>query len=162
VEPRAELWFARFDPRDPARTFGLHRRFPIATYAATTAPFAVTIADSRVGHDHAYGKLEGDRHEIEWELRWDPAPRELRLFPDLAYRAGIGETTVLHPNPRVHVTGSVVVDGERITFDRAPFGQTHLWGKKHSYTWTWGRCADFRGAPDGLLELLAVRLHRRG
>jgi hypothetical protein len=77
-------------------------------------------------------------------------------------RGGLGETTVQTPNPRVAMTGTLVVDGETLTFDRATLGQTHLWGKKHAYSWTWGRCAEFAGAPDGLLEILGVRLQRRG
>jgi hypothetical protein len=160
--PHAEVWFARFDPRDPARTFGFHRRFHIETLAATTSPFSVTIADARLGNDHTFGEVAGDGHEIKWELRWDPSQQPLRLFPDLAYAAKIGETTALWPNPRVMMSGKVTVDGEHLDFDRVPLGQTHLYGKKHVYSWAWAHCADFTGAPDALLELLAVRMHRRG
>jgi Tocopherol cyclase len=53
------------------------------------------------------------------------------------------------------------VDGEELAFELAVAGQTHLWGKKHAYAWSWGRCAEL-GDSDGVLELLAVRLQRRG
>jgi hypothetical protein len=157
---RAELWFARFDPRDPTRTFGVHRRLP--PLQASTDPFAVTIDRSELGHDHARGELAGDGHTIAWDLRWEPAARVLRQLPDVMYaRGGLGETTVQTPNPRVPMSGRIVVDGETLDFDRAPFGQTHLWGTKHAYSWTWGRCADFHDS-DAVLELLGVRLQRRG
>jgi hypothetical protein len=156
----AEVWFARFDPKDPQRTFGFHRRTPIATFAAATSPFAITIAASRLGHDHAFGELEGDGHTVSWDLRWDPAQRSLDLLPDLAYRFGIGATSVRSPNPRVAMTGKLVVDGEVLDFERVPFGQTHLWGTKHTYSWFWGRCAELAGAPDGLLEVFGCRLRR--
>lgn len=162
-QPRGELWFARFDPRDPSRTFGIRRHVPLTQVDSGERPFALSIAGSRLGHDHAIGQLAGDGHDVRWELRWQPAERVMRLLPDVMYaRGGLGPTTVHSPNPRVPMSGALVVDGETITFDRVPFGQTHLWGKKHAYMWTWGRCADFPGAPDALLEVFGTRLQRRG
>jgi hypothetical protein len=163
AEPRGELWFARFDPRDPHRTFGIHKHFPIAQAEVSDAPFRISIAGSVLGHSHSSGELEGGGHSVRWDLRWDPAPETLRFLPDVMYlRGGLGETTVHSPNPRVPLSGRLLVDGEEIAFDRAIAGQTHLWGKKHAYSWVWARCAEFTGAPDGLLEILGVRLKRRG
>ena len=160
---RAELWFARFDPRDPSRTFGIHKRFAASELTSSADPFALAIAGSRLGHDHAIGQLAGDGHEVTWDLRWDAAGQVLRQLPEVMYaRGGLGETTVQSPNPRVAMTGTLVIDGETLRFDRAVMGQTHLWGKRHAYSWTWGRCAEFAGAPDAVLELLGVRLQRRG
>lgn len=160
---RAELWFARFDPKNPDRTFGIHKRFPADQLASGTEPFSLAIAGSRLGHDHATGQLAGNGHEISWDLRWNPAGQVLRQLPEVMYaRGGLGETTVQSPNPRVAMSGTLVVDGETLTFDRAVMGQTHLWGRKHAYSWTWGRCAEFADAPGALLEILGVRLQRRG
>lgn len=161
--PRAELWFARFDPRDPSRTFGIHKRFRSELLASSASPFKVTIAGCELGHDHSFGELSGGGHDVRWDLRWEPAARTLRQLPDVMYRrGGLGETTVLSPNPRVPLSGTLLVDGEELTFDRAIAGQTHVWGRKHAYAWTWGRCAELAGASDGVLELLSVRLQRRG
>ena len=158
---RAELWFARFDPKNPAKTFGVHKRF--GPPMSSAEPFTLQVGTSRLGHDHAIGQLDGNGHSISWDLRWDAGAQVLRLLPDVMYaRGGLGETTVQSPNPRVAMSGTLVVDGEKLTFERAVFGQTHLWGKKHAYSWTWGRCAEFTGAPDALLEFLGVRLQRRG
>ncbi len=156
---RGELWFARFDPTRPDRTFGIHKRFDRVD--STREPFGLTIGDARLGHDHAIGGFGGGGHAVEWNLRWDPGDT-LRFYPDLAYRLGIGSTTALSPNPRVPLSGTLNVDGEDFAFDRAIAGQTHLWGTKHALTWTWGRCAEFPGAPDGHLEMIAARLRRRG
>jgi hypothetical protein len=158
---RGELWFARFSRTRSERTFGIHKQLPAAT--ATSSPFELTIGDARLGHDHARGELAGGGHRVAWDLRWTASERALRQLPDVMYaRGGLGETTVLSPNPRCALTGTLDVDGERVVLDGAVFGQSHLWGKKHAYSWTWGRCAEFAGAPDALLELLAVRLQRRG
>jgi hypothetical protein len=162
-EPRGELWFARFDPADPQRTFAIHKHVPMAEVASGERPFTLSIGGCRLGHDHAVGQLSGDGHDIRWDLRWEPAHEVLRQLPDVMYaRGGLGESTVHSPNPRVAMSGSLVVDGETVRFDRAVFGQTHVWGKKHAFSWTWGRCADFAGAPDAVLEILGVRLQRRG
>jgi hypothetical protein len=159
--PHGELWFARFDPARPERTFGVHRVFHDVT--ATGAPFALGIGGAELHHDRTRGTLEAAGHRIEWDLRWDPGHRVLRLLPDVMYaRGGLGETTVESPNPRVAASGRLVVDGETIAFDRTTLGQTHLWGKKHAFSWIWGRCAEFEGAPGALLEVLAVRLQRYG
>lgn len=158
IEPDyAEVWFARFCVRDAARTFGVHRRFPAA--ASHDAPFGVDIGGAHLAHDGARGALTAGGHELAWDLAWRPADAAMRLLPDLAYRLGIGETSVVSPNPCVAATGSVVIDGDRYELAGVPLGQTHVWGKKHAYDWTWARCV-FAGGE--LLELLATRLHRRG
>jgi hypothetical protein len=162
-DARGEIWFTRFSARDPAKTFGIRRHVPLTQVASTKAPFSLSIAGSRLAHDGASGHLAGNGHDVHWNLGWDAADQTIRLLPDVMYaRGGLGETTVHSPNPRVPVTGTVIVDGETYTFDRAPFGQTHVWGKKHAYMWTWGRCADFDGASDVLIEVFGCRLQRRG
>lgn len=145
-EPYGEYWFARFDPKDPARTFGVHKRI------------LPTVLDG----SSASGSFSAAGHSVAWNLRWPPAREPITLFPDLAYRYKIGETTFVTPNPRVPLSGELVVDGERVTLDGAPMGQSHLWGTKHAYAWSWAHCADFEGAPDAVLEFLAARMHRRG
>jgi hypothetical protein len=155
---RPELWFARFAPD---KSFGIRKRFDHVVAGAS--PFRIEIGGAQLGHDHAIGELAGDGHRVSWNLRWDPARDAMRQLPDVMYaRGGLGETTVISPNPRVAVSGEVIVDGEKFTFERAVLGQSHVWGKKHAFSWTWGRCADFPGAPDAVLELLGVRLQRGG
>ncbi len=161
--PRAELWFARFDPDRPERTFAIHKRFRDELLTSSTAPFKLTIAGCELGHDHSFGELSGGGHDVRWDLRWEPASRTLRQYPDLMYaRGGLPETTVHTPNPRVPLSGTLLVDGEELVFERAIAGQTHLWGRKHAYSWTWGRCAELAGAPDGLIEILGAQIQRRG
>ncbi|HUJ62359.1 MAG TPA: tocopherol cyclase family protein [Kofleriaceae bacterium] len=158
---RGELWFARFDPRHPERTFGIHRHFEPARSAPL--PFELALGDAELGHDRARGTLSGGGHDVRWDLHWTPAKHALRLLPDVMYGGGgRGDTTVLSPNPRVAMTGSLVIDGETLHFEHAVLGQSHVWGRKHAFAWTWGRCAEFDGAPDAVLEILGVRLQRRG
>jgi hypothetical protein len=162
-EPYAQLWFARFDARDPRRTFGINRKFPIAAMSATADPFSVAIAANALHHDRARGALAGDGHDVSWDLSWTPAAHTHRQLPDVMYRGGgLGETTVLSPNLDVALTGSMTVDGQTLRFDREPGGQTHLWGKKHAHQWAWGHCNAFDERPGAALEALTVKLRRRG
>jgi len=161
TEPgRGELWFARFDPARPERTFGIHKRFP--RVESTADPFGVDIGGAHLGHDRAHGQLVGGGHDVRWELRWDPAPRTLRVQPDLSYRFGIGTSTLVSPNPRVVLSGSLAIDGESFAMDGAVMGQSHVFGTKHLHGWAWAHCTDFAGVDGAVLELVAARLHRRG
>jgi len=161
-EPYAQLWFAAFDAADPARSFAINRRFPIAAMRARATPFEVAIDDALLTHGGARGALAGDGHEARWDLSWLPAPRTHRHLPDLAYRGSWATTQVLSPNLDVPVRGTVSLDGREVVFDGEPGGQTHLWGKKHAHAWAWGHCNAFAGRRGAVLEALCVRLKRRG
>jgi hypothetical protein len=162
-EPYAQLWFAQFDARDEARTFGINRKFPIASMTATADPFSVAIGGNVLGHDRARGAIAGDGHDVRWDLRWTPSVRTHRQLPDVMYaRGGVGETTVLSPNLDVSLVGSITVDGRTLAFEGEPGGQTHLWGRKHANAWAWGHCNAFEERPGAAFETLTVRLRRRG
>jgi hypothetical protein len=160
-EPRAALWFAHFDPRDPARTFAVHRDYPIGDLVAQDRPFAVSLPGGLLGHDRARGALVGGGHSASWELTWVPAARTHRHLPR-AFYAGLGGTAVLSPNLAVPVSGWIEADGHRFELTREPGGQTHLWGKQHARSWAWGRSTGFDGRPDIAFETLTARVERGG
>ncbi len=159
-EPYAQLWFARFDGNDPAATFGFNRRFPIAQLHAQTDPFSVRIGDAEVRHDGMKGALDGDGHKAEWDLHWRPQDRLHLHLPGAAYKGSWADTVVLSPNLNVAAQGHITVDGKRYELDGSPLGQTHLWGKKHAYSWAWSHCNAFEGDRGAALETLSIRLRR--
>jgi len=160
---RGELWFARFDPRDPARTFGIHKRFASELVASRDAPFEISIAGRTLSNAHSTGDLAGAGHEVRWDLRWIPSPTSLRFYSDALYAGGgLASSMALAPNTAVPIAGSLVVDGEQITFDRVLATQSHVWGTKHALAWTWAHGHEFEGAPGAVLELVGGRLQRRG
>lgn len=162
-EPYAQLWFAQFDAKDPKRTFGINRKFPIASMTASAEPFGVAIAGNKLGHDRMRGAIAGEGHDARWDLRWAPAARSHRHLPDVMYaRGGLGETTVVAPNLHVALVGTLTVDGRTFALDGEPGGQTHLWGRKHANEWAWGHCNAFADRPGAAFETLTVRLKRRG
>jgi hypothetical protein len=122
-EPYAQLWFARLCARDPARSFAINRRFPIASLATSREPFEVRIGPARLAHDAARGSLSGDGHAVEWDLRWTPGESTLRQLPPIMYERGLGETTVLSPNVDVALAGTLTIDGERVALAGARPGR---------------------------------------
>jgi hypothetical protein len=86
-EPYAQVWFARQSASDPARSFGINRRYPITSLVTGRDPFAVAIGPSRLGHDHAKGAVSGDGHAVEWDLSWRPGVATLFQLPAVMYRA---------------------------------------------------------------------------
>lgn len=161
--PYCQLWFAHFDADDPSRTFGINRVLPIDQHDARAEPFAVRVGEATLRSDGARGALAGAGHEASWELSWAAGLEPLRQLPRPFYwRDGLGDTTVLSPSADAVVTGHVTVDGERIELRAAPFGQTHLWGRRHAVSWAWAHCNGFADHPGAVLECLTARIRKAG
>lgn len=179
--PHAELWFCRGDARAPARTFGIHRRYPIESVRVRHSPPSLHIADASFAHESAdvgvasdtvrlQGALRGHGHTASWDLHFPRAPRTHRHLPGGLYQPlfDFVETLVLSPNLSVAVSGTIEVDGERYQLHGVPGGQSHLWGRKHAYGWGWAHCNAFEtvggttlDAPSpAVMEALTVRMRR--
>lgn len=164
-EPEAGLWFGFFDAREPARNLAIRQLMPAEAMSATAPgqPFAVSIGESRLTNDSARGSLAGGGHQASWDLRWQPSRTTHLTLPSIMYRrGGLGETTVLAPNLDVAMSGTITADDRTFELAGEPGGQTHLWGRKHAYSWAWGHCNAFAGRPGAAIELLSVRLARAG
>jgi hypothetical protein len=163
--PYAQLWFARFDARDPERTFGLNRRYAIDELRHTASPFSLTLGPAELRDGLLRGQLagaadEGAAHEIAWDLAFPPAARVHLWLPRALYQVSLTESLVLSPHLDVAARGEITVDGERYVLDGAPLGQSHIWGRKHLYSWAWAHCNAFEGAPGAALEALTARVRR--
>ena len=159
-EPYAQLWFARFDGNDAARTFGFNKKLPIAELRQEPAPFRIRLGDAELTSSSAKGHLAGDGHEATWDLRWTPAESVHQHLPSTVYKASFADTLVQSPNLNVAARGTITVDGQSYELDGDPLGQTHLWGRKHAYSWAWSHCNAFDGDRGAALETLSVRLRR--
>jgi hypothetical protein len=159
-EPYAQLWFARFSGERPETTFGINRKFPIDELRQEPAPFRVRIGDNELTSSSMKGHLAGDGHECRWDVRWNPSSEPHHHLPAPIYKASFAETVVLSPSLDARAHGTIVVDGEEYVLDGDPIGQTHLWGRKHAYSWAWSHCNAFDDAPGAALETLSIRLRR--
>jgi len=141
--PYGAVWFARFEPADPAGTFGLHRRWPLEAVKIGPEGFDVTIGDSRFRSGQLEGSLQGDGHAAGWDLEFTTGEPTYRLLPDLMYRGGLAPTKPFSPNVDSRLTGTVEVDGHRLELSRVPVQQGHLIGREHAQRWAWAHCSSF-------------------
>jgi tocopherol cyclase-like protein len=139
--PSAGVWFARFDPADPALTFGLHRRSD--AWSISTGAFDVRIDGTFMASGLAEGSMKGGGHSASWQFRYPIGGETYSLLPQALYRGRLAPTKPLSPNVDTRVSGWVSVDGERSEIVEAPGQQGHLWGERHAVRWAWAHCADF-------------------
>jgi hypothetical protein len=158
--PSARLWFARFDGRDPTRTFGFNQGFGIDQLRHEPEPFRLCIGEAELRNDGMKGALTALGQKVEWDMHWRPSERVHLHLPTAIYKMSFADTLLVSPNLDVHAHGHITVDGERYHLDGAPLGQTHIWGKKHAYSWAWSHCNAFEGARGVTLETLTARLKR--
>jgi len=161
-EAYAQLWFAMFDVNQPQRNVAINRRYPLSEFEATDDPFHITLGAGDLGHGALRGALEGDAHEVSWDIAFKPCLFVHHHLPELVYRSSFADTTVLSPNLMANMNGRVTVDGQDFVLDGSPGCQTHLWGRKHAHAWAWSHCNAFREDPTACLETLSVRLKRFG
>jgi hypothetical protein len=137
--PEREAWFARFDPDDPARTFGLHG----PPDGAPVPGGYFRVGESVLEPGTARGHIAGPGHEARWDLQWDGGQPTFRVLPPVLYRAGLAPTKPFTPNPDVRFSGTIEADGERVAVDGAPGQQGHLYGSRHAERWAWASCNRF-------------------
>jgi len=137
----AGVWFARFDPTDPERTFGILS--PSSTWSIAERQFEVRIGDSLMRSGQAEGVVEGGGHRARWDLRFPTGEPSWRLLPGWMYGRWAAPTKPISPNVDTRVTGTVEVDGQVERVDAAPAQQGHLWGRRHAERWAWAHCGDF-------------------
>ena len=140
-DPSGGVWFARFDPADPSATFGIHRA--CTEWKLGSEGFAVAIGDAEMASGLARGSLEGDGHEVRWDLQYPTGEPTYRLLPDPLYRSSLAPTKPMSPNPRTAVRGTITVDGRTQELVEAPGQQGHLSGTRHAERWAWAQCGAF-------------------
>ncbi len=156
---RPAVWFARFDPADPDRTFGVHRASEKPPEIAGDR-FEVAVDGTVMASGAADGAVEGGGHRAEWSLTWPTGPDTYRLLPSWMYRGSMAPTKPYSPNVRTTFSGSISIDGERLEIRNAPGQQGHLVGRRHAERWAWAQCGDFDGS-DGVFHALTAQ-GRRG
>ncbi|RJO72434.1 MAG: hypothetical protein C4523_03200 [Myxococcales bacterium] len=156
-EQAGGLWFARFDPHNPARTFAAVRHFSAEDIAFEPGRFSVRVGPSSLREGAYTGDLSQNGHTASWDLQWTPNAETVGLIPELVRKARINKAEVCAPNVHIALYGKIVVDGEKYVFDGDPAGQAHHWGRHYPVEWIWGHCNAFAGRPDAWLEALSVK-----
>jgi len=160
ADPSAGVWFAQFDPADPMRTFGIHRRFGFGEVTIKDGIFDVRIGQAVMASGHAAGSVEGGGHQVSWELAYVTGEPTYRLLSDVWYRGRLASTKPYSPNVATTVSGVVQVDGRSADIREATASQGHLYGIRHAERWAWAVCCDYQDE-DAVVQALTAQ-QRRG
>jgi hypothetical protein len=152
----ARLWFARFDRKDPAETFGINRSVPIDRFSAEQGDFEIRVEGALMRSGHVQGTLTGGGREVSWLLDFDTGGPTYRLLPDALYRGGLAPTKPYAPNVATAFTGRITVDGHAVPVTAMPGQQGHLVGSKHAERWAWAHCGAFDGE-DAVFQAIAAQ-----
>jgi hypothetical protein len=119
----------------------------------TLPPGAAAGAGQFVG-----GAAMGQR-AASWDLAiTDPKPPLRPLRPAALYRAPLPRTKLEASVPDGLVTGTLDVEGHRVSVSGWRGTVGHNWGSEHADSWVWLHAAGFGASPDGWLELVLARI----
>ncbi len=160
--PVAQLAFARFDAEKPSANLALVRQVPLEQAGlgkvGDDVPWQVALAGGTVSHDALSGEIVTAGHTARWDLRFQPAVQPHVYLPQAAYGGRrLWSMKLVAPNPAIHVTGQVEIDGQEVQVDGAPGCQMHAWGRDHLPAWALGYCNAFREDATAALQVLSLQ-----
>jgi hypothetical protein len=157
-EAGAALWFAHTCRREPSESVAITRTFPPSDFSAEPGEPTVRIGDALFEEGKLRGGFESEGHRVSWNLRYEPSPEPHYYFGDVLRRISARRTSVTIPNPRIHLSGEVTIDGATIALDRATGHQAHHWGIERATRWLWAHCSAFDDDDSAIVELLAPEI----
>lgn len=162
-EPRAALWAAVFNRRNPELNIGLKREYAIDHFAFEgREDFSLRISDGLFSASRARGSVDSDDHSIAWDLSFLPNSKTHHHVTSAIIRLARPSSFVCSPNLDTRYSGTVVIDGQEFLLEDEPGCQSHLWGRKHVNEWVWVHSNAFENHPGTVFEGLAARQRRAG
>jgi hypothetical protein len=111
------------------------------------------------GPERFLGDAALGQRAANWDLAiTDPKPPLRPLRPRALYRAPLPRTKLVAEVPDGLVSGTLDVDGHRLSVSRWRGTVGHNWGSEHADSWVWLHAAGFGASPDGWLELVLARI----
>jgi len=162
-EPRAVLWAAMFDHKNPGANIGLKHEYHIDEFRFEgREAFNLQLGEGLFTPSHAVGKVDTGAHHIAWDLRFKPCEKTYHHVPPTLVRLARPASFVCSPNLDARFSGQIIVDGREHLLDDEPGCQSHLWGRKHVDEWVWVHANAFDKHPGTVFEGLAARPRRGG
>ena len=161
--PRAALWAAAFDRKSPRHNFGLKREFPIDRFSFQSGKeFRLEVGEGEFSPFRAAGEVADERHSIKWDLTFTPCDKTYHHITRKLNMLIRPSSYVCSPNLDTKFSGTIVVDGRKLTLDGEPGCQSHLWGRKRADEWVWLHSNAFEGHAGTVFEGLAARARHVG
>jgi hypothetical protein len=163
VPATCALWFAAFDPKDPAARVAHRETFEIANLHSEADPFELRIGDATLSSAGTRGSF-GD---VFWDLSWSPSKRERTHVDARLERARLAQTILRLPGPDLVLSGTIGWGGRELAVSAARGGQAHLWGTKHARRWCWMHASDLstragEARPGSWIDAVSVFVQRLG
>jgi hypothetical protein len=163
LEPRAALWAAVFNRRNPELNIGLKSEYAIDQFAFEGREnFSLKISDGFFSCSRASGRVATDDHCIEWDLSFEPNSKTYHHVTRTINQLARPSSFVCSPNLDARYSGAVIIDGQEFILEDEPGCQSHLWGRKHVNEWVWVHSNSFENHPGTVFEGLAARTRRAG
>lgn len=161
--PRAALWAASFDRKAPRHNFGLKREYPIDKFAFQPGKdFRLDLGEGQFSPCRAVGAVTDEKHSIEWDLTFTPCEKTYRHITRKLNMLIRPSSYVCSPNLDTSFSGTIIIDGRKLTLDQEPGCQSHLWGRKRADEWVWLHSNAFEGHAGTVFEGLAARARHVG
>lgn len=169
----AEVWLVWFDG-ERGTTFAHKDTVPFerAAFHEVAGGIGIRAASAalRLGPSgSATGTMERAGRRASWDLAWTSVEthvsERLSIFPWKVLRTGpFPRSKLLTPHPALTFSGSVVIDGERVSLDGWTGMQGHNWGKEHTFEYAWGQCLfpAEGGEPEAMVEGFTGRVRVAG
>jgi hypothetical protein len=157
-EPEASIWWMIYDLAHPHKNFAWRKTVPLSETRIERDMFYFSVSGGEIYHKGSHGSLKANEKKIEWRLVWEPGTKAFKAYPAPFYFLPFPKTKFLSPNPVIAVTGELKWGERRYQFDGIPGEQSHVWGRRHAHSWTWGSTTFFAGTEKVLFQGLSARV----
>ena len=152
-----ELWAIFFDAeRNRHVTAKQEYRFTDCDFDVSS--FRVRVGKATLLPNRLEGAIEGKRHSLAWDLKFEGASPPVLLLPLALYQGRFPAAKSVVSVPMACFNGVLTVDGRQVEIADWVGSQNHNWGSRHTDLYAWGQVAGFDNQPDSFLEVATARL----
>ncbi|MCB1320722.1 MAG: hypothetical protein KDK34_10740, partial [Leptospiraceae bacterium] len=164
----AELWAIYFDADNGH--IAVKNEFPFSTTLFARDEFHIRIpvravAQAEIKPGLARGSATTGSNQLNWDLKFSAhgdgareLSRPLYLLPENLYAGSFPAAKSLVSQPLTSFSGTLRVNGRRISVRDWHGSINHNWGRRHTDRYAWGQVAGFDGAPETFLELATAQI----
>jgi hypothetical protein len=156
-EAVGELWAIYFNG-ETGHHIAVKKAVPLQQCAFRSSEFFVEIDEAYLKPGQLEGSVNGQHHNMAWNLSYHTDAQPLLLLPLSLYTAKLPAAKSLVASPLAIFNGYLTVNDERIDVTDWPGSQNHNWGSKHTDLYAWGQVAGFESHPESFLEVATARL----
>jgi hypothetical protein len=152
-----ELWAIFFDAENNLHA-AAKQEYPFARCDFDISSLRVHIGNATLLPNRLDGAIEGQRHSLAWDLKFEGTSPPILLLPLKLYEGGFPAAKSVVSLPMARFSGSLIVDGKKIEIADWIGSQNHNWGSRHTDLYAWGQVAGFDNEPGSFLEVATARL----